>query len=397
MPLFSYRCVNVEGIKKTGVLEATQLSDAKNHLKERGMIVLSLQHKKQLPFTRKSKELLSGQHLITFTSQLSELLKAGLPLYESLISIAEEYQNEPFHPILLTLSSQIKSGASLSVAMQRFPESFNKLYCAMIAAGESIGLLDQTLEKLATLLTKQSKMKKQLITALIYPALLISFASLLVFLLLTFVIPSIETLFVDRDVNRFTKLIIGVSHFLTRAWPIYIPLGLGSAIALNIGLKTPRGQMWRHKLCLKLPLIKTLTIQSEIARFTRTMGTLLLGGVSIINALQIARQVMRSPIIAKTIENAEKKVIEGSLLSNELRNSPWFPPLVPRMLAIGEEGGNSAQMLDKIADIYEAEVEKTLTRLTVLAQPVILLIMGGVVGFIMMAVLLPLTDVSAFM
>jgi general secretion pathway protein F/type IV pilus assembly protein PilC len=215
--------------------------------------------------------------------------------------------------------------------------------------------------------------------------------------LVVFVIPSLEVLFEGRDVNRFTSFVVGVSHFFTRRWAIYLPL-LGSLSAGGIYLYSSAwGKRALHRLSLFLPLSKTLVIHSAIARFARTMGSLLQGGVPILQALQIARKVLQNPFLEEVIEEAEARITEGSLLSQELKKSSLIPKLVPRLLAIGEEAGNAAGMLHKIADFYEDELDKTLSRITTLAQPVVLVIMGGLVGLIMLAILLPLTDINAFL
>ncbi|MCC5831950.1 MAG: type II secretion system F family protein [Chlamydiales bacterium] len=392
--LFQYRYIDGRGKKKKGLIEALHADEAKQELRRQKILLISLVPTSQ---KKKGRAHLKKEALITFTAQLAGLLQAGMPLYESLLSLEEQYREDPFHPILLTLCEKIKGGCSLSEAMGQFPGSFNRLYCSMVAAGESVGALDKTLDKLAALLLKQNKLKKQIITALIYPALLFSFSMVVMGLLLTFVIPSLEALFEDRAVNRFTKTVMVFSNFLTHKWIFYIPLGLAAATGSYLALKSEKGKRWIQKQLLRTPLLKTLIIQTAIARFSRTMGTLLEGGVSLIQALQIARKVMRNPFFEEVVERAEKNIIEGSLLSVELKKSPLFPSLVTRMLAIGEEGGNASGMLQKIADLYEEEVEKSLSRLTALAQPVILVFMGGIVGMIMIAVLLPLTDVSAFL
>lgn len=400
MPLFHYRYIDPKGKKKSGIIDAEGIADAKEKLRGQKILVLSVEERakgERMSFFRKNKARLPESHLITFTTQLSQLLIAGVPLYESLLSLEEQYRHESFHVVTLSLCDQIKKGSPLSEAMGKFPDTFNRLYCSMIAAGESVGALDTTLEKLALLLTKQRKLKKQLTTALIYPMVLFGFSAVVCFLLLTFVIPSLETLFEDRSVNRFTQLVILISHLLTRGWPYYIPLLALSAGGMGYMLSSAKGKKKMQRFALHIPLLKTLVIQSAMARFSRTMGTLLQGGVSIIQALQISRKVMRNPFLEQIVENAEGRIIEGSLLSRELKKSALIPALVPRMLAIGEEGGNAPFMFQKIADLYEEEVEKTLTRVTSLAQPVILVLMGGVVGLIMLAVLLPLTDVNAFL
>ncbi len=392
--LFEYRYIDGKGKKKRGLIDALHLDEAKEKLLSQKTLLISLN--KASP-KKKNSNRLKKEALITFTTQLAGLLQAGMPLYESLLSLEEQYRQDSFHSVLLTLCEQIKGGSSLSDALNKFPDSFNRIYCSMVAAGESVGALDVTLDKLATLLAKQNKLKKQIITALIYPTLLFGFSMVVIFLMLTFVIPSLEALFEDRDVNRFTKAVMVFSNFLTHKWMYYTPLTAASLATLYFSLTSEKGKRWLQRQLLRLPILKTLIIQTAIARFSRTMSTLLQGGVSLIQALQISRKVMQSPIFEEIIEKAEANIIAGSLLSTELKKSPLIPSLVPRMLAIGEEGGNASQMLQKIADMYEDDIEKSLTRITALAQPVILVFMGGVVGLIMIAVLLPLTDVSAFL
>jgi type II secretory pathway component PulF len=399
MVLFSYRYINTKGKKRSSMIDADSLVEAKEKLRAQKIYVLTLFEKKNrnlFSFSRKNKHL-AGEYLVTFTLQLSQLLIAGLPLYESLLSLEEQYRNEFFHSLILSLSERIKRGSSLSEAMMQFPESFDELYCAMVAAGESAGALDDSLERLSKLLAKQRKLKKHVVTAMIYPAILFSFSLLVCFLLLIFVIPSLEILFEDRAVNGFTGSVMRFSHFLTRQWPFYLPAAIGTAAVIIMLFKGKTGKRWLQRRILHTPFLKIFTVQTAMARFSRTMGTLLQGGVSIIKALQIARKVIGNPFLEEIVERAEKKIIEGSCLSNEFKKSPMIPKLIPRMLAIGEEGGNIHFMFHKVADLYEEEVEKTLTRVTALAQPLILVVMGAIVGTIMLAVLLPLTDVNAFL
>lgn len=392
--LFHYHYIDAKGKKKKGFLEAQHLQEAKERLRRQNILITHLTQSKS---SKRNTPKLKTESLITFTTQLAGLLQAGMPLYESLITLEEQYHEEVFHPILITLCEKIKAGSQLSEAMNYFPDSFNRLYCSMVAAGESVGALDQTLERLASLLRKQSKLKKQIVTALLYPAFLFAFSLGVAFMLLSFVIPSLELLFEERAVNRFTQTIILISHFLNHQWMFYLPVATLSGFGCYVALTSVKGRHWLQRQLLRLPILKTLITQTAIARFARGAGTLLQGGVSLIETLQIARKVMHHPLFEEVIEKAEGRIIEGSLLSIELKKSPLIPPLVPRLLAIGEEGGKAASMLQKIADLYEDEVEKSITRLTSLAQPIILLIMGAIVGTIMLAVLLPLTDVSAFL
>ena len=398
MPLYHYQSIDKAGKKLSQAITAPSLVEAKEKLRRQGILVTALSEKKEVSFALKKKSgELKGEHLVNFTSQLSELLKASLPLYESLLSLEEQCRGESFHPILLILCENIKSGSSLSKAMEQFPQSFSKDYCAMVEAGESIGALDLALDKLASLLSKQRKMNKQIITAMLYPLILLSFSCVTIFLLLTFVIPSLEALFEGREVNPFTTFVICISHFFTRWWHLYLPILFALPFLFAILNRKKEFRLRCHRLFLATPFLKKLLVETSLARFTRTLGSLLQGGVSMIPALQCARRVMNHPILEEVIEEAEKKIIEGSLLSKELRKSKHIPLLVSRLLSIGEEGGKTQEMLIKLADIFEEEVEKKLNRFLAILQPAILLLMGAVVGIIMLAVLLPLTDINSFM
>lgn len=392
MPLYQYQALDAKAKKRQGLIEAHNEREAKETLRQQGVMVTRLSPKG----TFSSKQKLKGDNLVAFTIQLNQLVNAGVPLYESLVALEEQYRSESYHRIILSLCEQIKSGSSLSEAMGALPDTFDRLYRAMITAGEASGTLDEVLEKLSQLLRKQIKLKKQMITSMIYPAILGSFSFLIIILLLGFVVPSIEGIFEGRQLNAFTQLVINVSHFFRDFWWFYIPLTLVSAIGFVYKARSPSGKLWMEKYFLKLPLLKTLIIQTSLARFCRTMATLQNGGLTMIDSLRISREVMHNHVLEEDMRKAELKIIEGYSFSQELSRAKWIPTIVPRMLAVGEESGNSALMFRKIAEMYEEELEKTLDRLMALSQPVILIFMGTIIGFVLLAILLPLTDISSF-
>ena len=391
MPLYHYSAIEPSGKKRTGLIEAQNERDAKEKLRDQGVMVKEVAVKKG----GGSRENLRGDSLLNFTMQLSQLVGSGIPLYQSLTAIEEQYRNESYHRVILSLCEQIKAGTSLSQAMSNYPGSFNKLYCSMIAAGESAGALNIVLDRLHHLLAKQMKLKSEIVTALIYPAILASFSLLIIIMLMTFVVPSIEGIFEGRKLNTFTALVISASHFFRDYWWLYIPLLAGLATYLVYKLRSEAGRLWIERTFLKVPLIRTLMVQAAMARFCRTMGTLQQGGVTMIDSMQIATDVMRNVVLEEDMKKAEQRIIEGSSLSEELGKSKWIPMMVSRMLSVGEDSGTTTAMLNKIADIYEEELEKTLERTMALAQPIILVFMGSIIGMVLMAILLPLTDISA--
>ena len=392
MPLYEYRFIDVKGKKASNWIEAENLLQAKEKLRERGLLLLRIQEKAQ----KSSRQQLKGEALVAFTIQLSQLVTAGLPLFESLQAIEEQMRGEASHAILEGLCDKVKAGRSLSSAMGDYPNSFDRLYCGMVAAGEAVGGLGAVLEKLTLFLKRQEKLKKQISTALIYPAILGGFSCLIIGVLLGFVIPSLEGIFADRKLNGFTEAILWLSFLFRNYWWLYLPVGIGSVFLARWYLLSDRGRFWWQKTLLRIPFLRTLAMQASFSRFCRTLSTLLMGGVSMIESLQIARGVMHNQVLEREMAQAEEKVVQGKALSQELARSRYIPKLVPRMLAVGEESGTSPYMLSSIAELYEQDLEKSLDRITALIQPVVLIIMGIVIGAVLLAILLPLTDVGSF-
>lgn len=392
MPLYNYQALDKKGKKRKGLIDAHGEKDAKRKLREQDFMVTFLQKKKGAV----AKENLKGEKLVTFTMQLSLLVGAGVPIYQSLVALEEQYRDEPFDRVILSLCEKIKAGTPLSEAMAEFPDTFDRLYCSLITAGESAGAIDVVLEKLSELLAKKDKLKKDIMTAMIYPSVLAGFALIVIVMLLGFVIPSIEGIFADRKLNVFTELIINISHFCRNWWWIYSPVMIGIIVWFVFKIRTPAGKILLERYLLKLPLIRRMLIQAAVARFCRTMGTLLKGGLTIIDSLRISREVMHNVTLEEEIRRAEARIVEGSSLSAELSKSRLIPRMVSRMLSVGEESGTSVIMMNKIADMYEMNLEKTLDRIMALSQPVILIVMGTIIGAVLLAILLPMTDMSSF-
>ena len=392
MPVYRYKTLTAEGKNSSGVIDAESGRDARDKLRSQGLMVIDVYAQGM----DTAGATLKGAILVNFTVQLEQMLDANIPLYESMRALEEQYRHETCHWIILSLCDQIKTGVPLSEAMGAFPECFDSLYRGMIASGEAVGALASVLKKLADLLTRRMKLQKQLITALIYPAIVLSFSFVAIFILLTFAVPAMEAVFDGRDVNTFTGVILAVSHNVNTFWPLYLFVIAASIVAIIAGIRSSRGREIIDAITLKMPLMRTLVVQSVVAKFTRTLATTLQGGMTMIDSLRIARGVIKNHILEEDIATAEAKIIEGSSLSEELKKYRWMPTLVPRMLAVGEESGSAAIMLDKIADIYESDQEKMLTRIIAIVTPALLVVTGCIVGAVMLAVLLPLTDASSF-
>lgn len=389
MGLYDYTAFDKEGKKIKGRVEAGSDRQARERLREQGVILSSIAEAKP---TR--KDALIGENLVTFTRLLAQLVESGVPLYESLLALEEQFRRERFHACLTSICDQIQSGSTLSKAMKEHPMSFDQLYVSMVAAGESSGALAKVLHRLANHLEKQQKLKSQLVTAMIYPMILATFSIVVIALLLLFVVPSIETVFEGRQLNGFSQFVINISH-LARGHGWWVLPMFGILISYGVWwFFTEKGQSLWHRYSLQVPLVKGIILQSAMARFCRTLSTLLEGGVPLVEGLEISRGVMGNRVLQDEIAAAEKAVIEGSSFSKELQKSAFIPPMVSRMAQIGEETASANVMFAKIADVYEGQLDKTLSRIMALAQPVILMIMGMIIGSILLAILLPLTDVS---
>lgn len=392
MPLYQYQAYDKQGRPQKGAIEASNLTDAKSKLRGQGLMVAKLSEQKQAG----KRSAIKGEELVMFTLQLSQLVSAGLPLYESILTLEEQCRTERYHGVVLSLAEKVKAGRSLSGAMAQHPDSFDKLYCSMVAAGEAAGALALVLQRLSDFLNKQLKLRQQISTALIYPSILATFALVLVVGMLTFMVPMLEGLLADRELNSITQIVLTASYLFTNYWWLLLILLTGCSTGLYFWLRTPKGALTTERILMRTPYIGGLMIRSSLSRFSRTMATLLQGGLTLVDALGLARDVMRNHTLEELITQAQARVIEGSTFSEELRKISILPPLIGRLAAVAEDTGESGQMWNNIADIYENELEKHLGRVVALAQPVILVLMGVVVGFILMGILIPLTDISSF-
>lgn len=391
MPTYRYQAIDSKGARRTGTIEGFSANEAKDRLRSQDLMVTQISERKGVA----SRENLRGEELVSFTLQLSQLLNAGLPLYESLTAMEHQYRGQSAHRIVMSLGNQIKAGTPISVAMGTFPHSFDRLYCAMVAAGEAVGSLGNVLERLGELLTKQMELRSQIVTAMIYPSILACFCLLIISMLLGFVVPSMEGIFQGRELNAFTTTIIDLSHFARGYWMYYFPITIGLIVFIIVRMRSEKGKLWRQRTFIRLPYFRNLVIQALTARFCRTMSTLQEGGLPMIESLRIARNTVGNVVIEKVITNAEEAICAGSTLAKELVKSDLIPSMASRMLLVGEEAGTSVKMLNRIASMYEGELEQTLERLLSFAQPVILMAMGAIIGTVMIAILLPVANVAS--
>ncbi|MCI0382327.1 MAG: type II secretion system F family protein [Chlamydiae bacterium] len=389
MAIFRYKAFNTVGKRITGVVDADTLTFAKEKLQRQGIFVT------KLLATAKKELFLKQEFILSFTRELAQLLKAGLPLYESILIIEEKYRRHKLHSFFLDISDKIKNGVALSASLKDYSTSFDQVYITMVQVGEKTGSLSWIFEQLHELISKKQKLKKQLISAAAYPIFLGCFCLFIVFSLLFFVIPLVRDLFEGRTLHPVTQTVLSMSRFLTSHGP-FLAITLVAIIAgLLLFFRKGKGKVFIQALLFHLPIVKDLLLQTTLIRFCRCCSILLSGGVPLVQALHLSKENMVHFQMKKSIEGAIKKINEGKKLSSELRKE-IFPSLVSKMISIGEETGQLAKSFCNIADIYDLELERNLSGITIFLQPLLLIVIGALVGIIVLSILLPLTDVSSF-
>jgi len=392
MALFEYQALNEKGKKVSGTVDADNLQEAKFKLIRRQIAAIKLE-----ALSEKKRHLsLSKSEVLHLTREISRLLQAGLPLFEALSALEEKYQGQKPHKLLLDLCDKVRSGYPLSQGLSGHPESFDLLYIGMIANAEKTGRLGAALNELGLLLSRQLQVRKQLMAALLYPAMLSGFCIVVLSSLLFFVIPSLRELFEGRDLHPFTVIVFALSEFACKAKGFLL---LFLTTLIGLGISTIFSPFLKQKIlstALRLPLIKIVFAKVAFVRFFRAAATLLEGGLPLIHAFSQARLVIRHPILEGVISLAEQKISQGEPVFACFQNHPLIPSLIPRMLGIAEDGGKLPFMMQQIAEVYEEELEKSFTHFATIAQPVLLIVLGAIIGFVLLSVLLPLTDVSSF-
>ncbi|HSL81888.1 MAG TPA: type II secretion system F family protein [Thermoanaerobaculia bacterium] len=392
MPSFEWRGRTRAGQVRQGVLVADSRGAAEAALRRDQIQVQNLREKREIRLMPRLPQKVSSKRLAIFTRQFSVMLDAGLPLVQCLEILGEQEENRTFRAIIQKVRSDVEQGSSLAEAMRRHPKAFDDLFVNMVAAGEAGGILDIILQRLATYLEKITKLKAQVKSALIYPASVITIAILVVWIIMTFVIPTFAQLFagLGSELPWITRVVVGTSRFLGR-YSLWMILGL---IALGIFLsrwhKTDRGRRAIDGFLLKIPVIGMLLRKIAVARFCRTLSTLTTSGVPILDGLEITAKTSGNAIIEDAVMAVRRSVEEGKTVSEPLAETKVFPPMVVQMINVGEQTGALDQMLSKIADFYEDEVDTAVAGLMKLIEPLLIAFLGAVIGVIVASMYLPL-------
>ncbi len=397
MATYRYTGVTEAGDGRKGTVDAESLPAARRKLRGEGVFPVTLSE------DRGGAKLFAGLSLLgrddflpLVTRQLATLAGAGVPVATALQSLTAQADDPQTRRVLAEVHESVKSGTSLTRAVEAHPKMFPELYASMVRAGEESGTLALSLTRLADHLERQAGTRNRVRSALTYPLLMAAVASLVVIFLLTFVVPKIVGVFANlgRALPLPTRILIGVSDLLASAWWALLIVLAGGALWLRHHLATPKGARLRDSLVLRLPLVGRVAHLSALSRFARTLSTMTGGGIPIDRALKIVAPVVGNVVIAERIDAAAVRVVEGSSLSEALRLHAEIPPTLVQMIAVGEESGKLDYLLDKMADAIDGEIEARLSRMLSLLEPLIILLMGVVVGFIVISVLLPLLEIS---
>jgi len=398
MPVYKYKAIDESGKTVQGVIDAESPKGATEKLKRQGVFLSSLHEAKES--RSRSFNPFKGikiSELAVTTRQFSTLISAGLPLEASLSALSEQTEDARLGQVLSQVKERVSEGSSLANSLGEHKDVFSDLYINIVRAGEASGTLDIVLLRLADFLETQAALTSRVRGALIYPMFMFFIGGGVLFFTMTYVIPRIAKIFEESQSSLplMTLILIKISDFLNNYILfilLFVIILVFAAIRFN---RTERGKMFFDRLMLKVPVFGKLTSMVVISRFTRTLGTLLSSGIPLLDALEIGEAVMGNKVYGKTLEEVRVNVREGASLAQPLKESGVFPPLVTRMIAVGEQTGEMEAMLSKVADIYDQQVETMVSTLTSLLEPVMIVIIGAVMAFIVFAVLLPIFNLTS--
>jgi type IV pilus assembly protein PilC len=401
MAQFSYTATK-DGKTVTGNLVAASKEAATNNLRSQGLhplVIKSQSSKAKLPRLKIFGQKVGVKDLAIFTRQLSTMVSAGVPLARALNTLQVQADNKYFKKIIGEIGKNVEGGVPLADGFAKYPNVFSDVYVNMVRAGESGGILDEILKRLATQIERDSSIRKKVKSAMTYPIVILTVTVIAFFGIMIFIIPKISTILTDlggedAKLPIYTQAMLSISDFL-RANAFFVVFGFGLVVFLiRRYTRTPKGKYQFHSLLLKTPVIRTVVVKVAIARFARTFASLMAAGVGVLDALEVTGGAMGNKVIEKELFDAAKDVKNGKQLSESLANSPHFPPIVSQMLAVGEETGKIDTILVKVADFYEEEVAATVDGLSSIIEPLMIIVLGSLVGLIAASVMGPIASLS---
>ena len=406
MPRFSYIAADAQNNVVKGKTDLPDKSSVITALTKQGLRPISIKKIKDATKSSSSFDHLfestkvKQDHLVVFTRQLSAMVGAGVPLLRSLTSIQKHAEDKALEKILAVVVKDVEAGMTLADALQKHPDTFNDIYVNMVRAGETAGILDDILNRLAAQLEKSASIRKKIRSAMAYPMVLLVITVVAFFGLMIFIIPKIGDIVSnlggpDAKLPLITLIMLGISNFIVKFWFIIIPSLIGAVAGITYyARKTPTGRRQFDSLVLKIPGINSIIKKVAVARFARTFSALMGAGVAVLEALEVTSRALGNVIYQEALNQSAIEVKNGKLLSETLEDNDLFPSIVVQMLAVGEETGQTDTVLIKVADFYEQEVDYAIDGISAIIEPVMILFMGTMVGLIAASVMVPIAQLS---
>ncbi len=392
MPVFNYTARTLTGELQSGSIDLPSENDVVAHLRKNRMIVVKVQQApKDIKLTAFQKGV-TTRDIVIFTRQFATMINSGLPLVQALDILAEQSENKALKDVTKQVVYDVESGHTLADALRKHPKAFTELYVNMVAAGEAGGILDTILLRLAVFMEKNDALVRKVKGAMIYPAVIFTVAGLAIVILLIFVIPVFQDMFagIGQRLPLPTLIVIGASSFLQSFWWAMILAGFLIFFGTRRYYATPQGKLNIDRLLLNVPVLGDLIRKSAVSRFTRTLGTLIASGVSILDGLEITAKTAGNRVIHDAVMESRASIAGGETIAAPLQKSKVFPPMVISMIAVGEQTGGLDEMLSKIADFYDEEVDAAVEALLSLMEPVMIVVLGVIVGGMIVAMYLPI-------
>ncbi|MFW6028623.1 MAG: type II secretion system F family protein [Halanaerobiales bacterium] len=394
MAIYSYKAIASDGKNKKGTIEANSRDSAIMMLKDSGLVPLDVNEQgvlqKDLDFN--FGKLVKPKDLSLFCRQFVGVLNAGVTVLSALDLMSQQTENKYLRKAITEVHVSVEKGESLASAMSQHPKIFPSLLINMVEAGELTGSLELSFKRMAIQFEKDAKIKQTVKKAVTYPILVSVVAVIVVTVLITFVVPTFISMFqqMDAELPTLTKVLLGISDFIKEKWWLLLIIITGIIVGLKVFGRTEQGKEFFGNLMLKLPLFGKLTIKVSAARFTRTLSTLLASGISLLDALEIVSKVITNHSVSQHIIEAREQVSRGVPLSKPIKEKGIMPPMVTHMVKIGEDTGSLEEVLNKVADVYDEEVETTVTQLMTLMEPAIIIVLASIVLFILLSIVQPM-------
>jgi type IV pilus assembly protein PilC len=394
MPLYEYTAKNSSGQILKGQLDAPSRDDVVNHIRKNRMILVNVREAPKSINISFGGKRITTRDTVIFTRQFATMINAGLPLVQSLNILAQQTENKALKDVTRTVVYDVEAGNTLADALSKHPKAFSDLYVNMVAAGEAGGILDTILLRLAVFLEKNDALIRKVKGALVYPGVILTVAAAAIAVLLIFVIPTFQSMFasVGMELPLPTRIVIGASDLLLGYWWAIIGVLVVIAFAVRQYYRTDGGRRRIDAALLSSPVLGDMLRKSAVSRFTRTLGTLISSGVSILDGLEITAKTAGNRVIHDAVMESRQSIAGGETIAGPLEKSKVFPPMVISMIAVGEQTGGLDEMLSKIADFYDEEVDVAVSALLSLMEPVMIVVLGVIVGGMVVAMYLPIFD-----